>query len=146
MLNKYTCGYVVAVGYVFYMWITNCENAFRLFWNIISVSCGYQAILHKWYVMDSTIWSLSVYIHTHTHTHNMSVTHMPHMCDWQRIHGGLNWLLMPLYRTRYWHQLSICSNQCLRWALCVIRSKIMLTSSNCVIREEIKRKFISMSF
>ena len=47
MLNKYTCGYVVAVSYVFYMWITNCENAFRLFWNIISVSCGFHVISHK---------------------------------------------------------------------------------------------------
>jgi len=47
VLNKYMCGYIVTVGYVFYMWITNCENMFRLFRNIVSVSCRFHAITHK---------------------------------------------------------------------------------------------------
>jgi len=32
---------------VFYMWITNCENTLKLFWNILSVICRFHAISHK---------------------------------------------------------------------------------------------------
>ena len=37
----------MAFGYVFYVSIINCENAFKLFRNILSVGCGFHAILHK---------------------------------------------------------------------------------------------------
>jgi len=47
VFNKYTCGYALGTGYSFYVWIKNCENTFKLFQIILSVSCGFHAILCK---------------------------------------------------------------------------------------------------